>query len=121
MKLMNVNGISLLAQTGWTIGTIVLIVVGVILLVILLIMAQFFRLWLQAFMSNADVAITDLIGMRLRKVDSTVIVLSKIQLVKAGIHDISVNDLECHYLAGGRVTNVVRAMIAANRAVLDLN
>jgi uncharacterized protein YqfA (UPF0365 family) len=119
---MSTNNLSFLAQSsGWNIYTIALIVIGVVMLVILLIMAQFFRLWLQAYMSNADVAITDLIGMRLRKVDSTSIVLSKIQLVKAGIHDITVNDLESHYLAGGRVINVVRAMIAANRAVLDLN
>jgi uncharacterized protein YqfA (UPF0365 family) len=82
---------------------------------------QFFRLWLQAFMSNANVGMTDLIGMRLRKVDATTIVLAKIQLVKAGIHDITTNDLESHYLAGGRVPNVTRAMIAANRAVLDLD
>ncbi len=115
---MTMNSLPLLGQSPWMIGMIIL---GVIVLVILLIIAQFFRLWLQAFMSNADVGIADLIGMRLRKVDPMVIVLSKIQLVKAGIHDITVNDLESHYLAGGRVTNVVRAMIAANRAVLDLN
>ena len=110
-----------LAQAGWTIGTIILIVVGVIALVLLLIIAQFFRLWLQAFMSNAGVGITDLIGMRLRKVDPHLVVIAKIELVKAGIHDISVNDLESHYLAGGRVRNVSRAMISANRAAIELD
>ncbi|MBI4716330.1 MAG: flotillin-like protein FloA [Planctomycetes bacterium] len=97
------------------------VVVGLILLVALLIIAQFFRLWLQAFMSNADVSLAELIGMRLRKVDAGTIVHCKIQLVKAGLHDITTNDLESHYLAGGRVPNVARAMIAANRAVLDLD
>ncbi len=92
-----------------------------VLLTILFIIAQFFRLWLQAFMSNADVGMFDLIGMRLRKVDATTVVLCKIQLVKAGLQDISTNDLESHYLAGGRVPNVSRAMIAANRAVIDLD
>ncbi|UCC32479.1 MAG: flotillin-like protein FloA [Phycisphaerales bacterium] len=110
-----------LAQAGWSIGWIVAVVVGVIAFVILLIIAQFFRLWLQAYMSNADVRLFDLIGMRLRKVDLGTVVLAKIQLVKAGIHDVTVNDLESHYLAGGRVVNVSRAMIAANRAVLDLD
>jgi len=104
---------------SWTVG--ILIVVGLILLVMLFIVAQFFRLWLQAFMSNAGVGLTDLIGMHLRKVDKPTIVLARIQMVKAGIHDVSVNDLESHYLAGGRVPNVTRAMIAANRAVLDLD
>lgn len=100
---------------------IVVIIVGLILVVVLLVVAQFFRLWLQAFMSNAGVGLTDLIGMRLRKVDATTVVLCKIQMVKAGIHDIDTNDLESHYLAGGRVPNVTRAMIAANRAAIDLD
>jgi uncharacterized protein YqfA (UPF0365 family) len=114
---------SVLAQQGsnWSIGLIVLIVVGIVGLVVLFIVAQFFRLWLQAFMSNADVSLFDLIGMRLRRVDPGIIVIAKIQLVKAGIHEISVNDLESHYLAGGRVTNVSRAMIAANRAAIELD
>lgn len=109
------------AGSGFPIAWVVLIVVGIILLVLLFIIAQFFRLWLQAYMSNADVSLFDLIGMRLRKVDPMTIVLCRIQLVKAGIHDVSVNDLESHYLAGGHVSNVTRAMIAANRATIDLD
>jgi len=100
----------------WIIGG----VGAVILLAFLFIIAQFMRLWLQAFMSNAGVRMSDLIGMYLRKVEMTTVVFAKIQLVKSGIHDITVNDLESHYLAGGRLGNVTRAMIAANRAVLDL-
>ena len=88
---------------------------------LLVLMAQFFRLWIQAYMSNAGVAFFDLIGMRLRKVDVSTIVLAKIQLVKAGIQDMSVNELESHYLAGGRVINVSRALIAASRAALELD
>ena len=108
------------AQTSnfwWIFGAIGAVVIVVLLFVI----GQFFSLWLQAFMSNASVSIWDLIGMRLRKVDPRTIVIGKIQLVKAGIHDISPNDLESHYLAGGRVQNVIRAIISANRAVLELD
>ena len=113
---------SLIAQTDTGTGWIIIwVIVGLVVLTILLIIAQFFRLWLQAFMSKAKVGFADLIGMKLRKVDLSTIVLAKIQLVKAGLHDISTNDLESHYLAGGRVVNVSRAMIAANRAVLDLD
>ncbi len=115
------NVYPLMAQTAsnvWWIGGVIL---AVIALVLLFVVGQFFSLWLQAFMSNASVSIWDLIGMRLRKVDPRIIVLGKIQLVKAGIHDITTNDLESHYLAGGRVPNVSRAIIAANRAVLDLD
>ncbi|MCO6435498.1 MAG: flotillin-like protein FloA [Phycisphaerae bacterium] len=94
---------------------------GVIILAVFVVVAQFFRLWLQAYMSNAGVRMTDLIGMHLRKVEMTAVVFAKIQLVKSGIDDVSVNDLESHYLAGGRLSNVTRAMIAANRAVLALD
>ncbi len=118
---MSLTAPSALAQVSWSFGWIVAVVAGVVAFVILLIVAQFFRIWLQAYMSNADVKLFDLIGMRLRKVDLGTVVLAKIQLVKAGIHDVTVNDLESHYLAGGRVTHVTRAMIAANRAVLDLD
>ena len=111
---------SLMAQVGG--GMIVLwIIVGVVVLTVFLVVAQFFGLWLQAFMSRARVGFGELIGMKLRKVHLTTIVQAKIQLVKAGLQDISTNDLESHYLAGGRVVNVSRAMIQANRAVLDLD
>jgi uncharacterized protein YqfA (UPF0365 family) len=104
---------------GWTM--IVVIVAGLVMIVMLLLVAQFFRLWLQAYMSGAGVSMADLIGMRLRKVDASMIVLAKIQLIKAGILDTTTNDLESHFLAGGRVYNVARAMIAANRALIELD
>lgn len=98
---------------------IVLIIVGFIALIGLLIIGKFFKLWLQAKLSRADVKFSELIGMWLRKVDSRTIVLSRIMAVQAGV-DISQRDLESHYLAGGRVPNVVRALIAANRANIAL-
>jgi uncharacterized protein YqfA (UPF0365 family) len=115
------DGMTVAQSPGWSGWWIVAGIAGVITLVILLVVAQFFRLWLQAYMSSAGVRITDLIGMYLRKVEMTTVVFAKIQLVKSGIHDMSVNDLESHYLAGGRLSNVTRAMIAANRAVLNLD
>jgi uncharacterized protein YqfA (UPF0365 family) len=96
-------------------------IIIVVLLVIFAVIAQFFGLWLQAFMSRAGVGFTDLIGMRLRKVDSRTVVLSKIQLVKAGIAEVTLNDLESHFLARGSVPHVVNAMVAANRANLNLD
>jgi uncharacterized protein YqfA (UPF0365 family) len=102
-------------------------VIGVTLLVILLItvfvffllVMKFFRLWLQAKLSRADVKFSELIGMWLRKVDIRIIVLSKITAIQAGL-SLTTRDLESHYLAGGRVPNVVRALIAANRANIEL-
>ena len=91
----------------------------VVFFVLIAIVAQFFNLWLQAYMSNASVSILSLIGMRLRKVDARIVALSRIRAVKAGI-DISVNDLETHYLAGGHVPSVINALIAADRAKIEL-
>jgi len=112
---------AILAQLGgdtlFYVGVAVLLIVCLVAIFIFL---QFFGLWLQAYMSGANVTIWDLIGMRLRKVDMRTITLSKIQLVKAGIHSISTNDLESHYLARGRVPNVVNALVAAVRANIDL-
>jgi len=96
------------------------IILAVFLIVLLFVLAQFFGLWLQAFMSNASVSLADLIGMRFRKVDARIVVLSKIRAVKAGLN-ISTNDLETHYLAGGRVPDVITALIAADRARISLD
>ena len=65
------------------------------------------------------VGIFELIGMRFRKVNPNTIVISRIQAVRAGL-DLTTQDLETHFLAGGRPVNVVRALIAANRAEIDL-
>jgi len=119
---MNTFVSSTLAQLSVSLAfSIVLGVVGLILLALFAVFAMFFRLWLQAYMSNANVTFYDLIGMRLRRVELTTVVLAKIQLVKSGIHDMTVNDLESHFLAGGHVMHVTRALIAANRAALELD
>jgi len=100
------------------IGGIILAVIAV--LVFLLLVLKYGGLWLQARLSGAKVSIPQLIGMSLRKVNSRLIVVNRITALRAGVH-VSTEDLESHYLAGGRVSNVVRAMIAANRANIDLS
>ncbi|MCB9845645.1 MAG: flotillin-like protein FloA [Phycisphaeraceae bacterium] len=102
-----------------TVLIVVLVVVLLIVLALVVIVGQFINLYIQALLSNAKVKLLDMIAMRLRKVDVRTIVFSRIRAVKAGIN-ISTNQLETHYLAGGRVLNVVNAMIAADRAKIDL-
>jgi len=111
----------LLAQTtdGLPWGVVVSAILAILAIALLVLLWQFVGLWIQAFMSNAGVTMLDLIGMKFRKVDARSIVLSKIRAVKAGL-DISTNDLETHYLAGGRVQNVISSLIAADRARIDL-
>jgi uncharacterized protein YqfA (UPF0365 family) len=102
-------------------GAIVLIaIISIVALVAILLIVKFARLWLQAYFSRADVRLSELIGMWLRRVDARTIVLSKITAIQAGLK-LTTKDLESHYLAGGRVPNVVRALVAANRANIDLS
>lgn len=93
---------------------------GILVIIVLFMIGQFFSLWVQALVSGARVRLVDLIMMKFRKVDPRTIVYNRISAKKAGL-EISTNQLESHYLAGGRVTVVVRAMIAADKAKIDLN
>ena len=102
------------------VGVALLVIILLVAIVFLLLFLKFFRLWLQAKLSRADVKFAELIGMWLRKVDTMVIVRSKITAIQAGL-TLTTRDLESHYLAGGRVPNVVRALVAANRANIDLS
>tara|TARA_E500000318_G_scaffold8683_3_gene8041 strand:+ start:31447 stop:32445 length:999 start_codon:yes stop_codon:yes gene_type:complete len=103
----------------------VYIVIGIVALIVVLgvlaVLLTYFNLWIQAYLSKAKVSIFSIIGMRFRKVNPQVIVINKIKLVKAGIDSIKTDDLEGHYLAGGNVTNVVSAVIAAWHANIELD
>jgi len=92
---------------------------AIVVIILLFIIGQYISLWFQALLSGARVRLVDLIMMRFRKVDPKTIVFNRISAKKAGL-DISTDNLEAHYLAGGRVTNVVRALIAADKAKIDL-
>ncbi|MBK7404862.1 MAG: flotillin-like protein FloA [Phycisphaerales bacterium] len=96
-----------------------IIVVALFFVVVLFLVGQFINLYVQALLSNARVRLLDLIGMRLRKVDIRTVVFSRIRAVKAGL-EISTAQLETHYLSGGRVPNVISAMIAARNARIEL-
>lgn len=76
-------------------------------------------LWISSLAANVKVSIFNLIGMRLRRVVPSRIVLPLIKAIKAGL-TLSVNQLEAHYLAGGNVDSVVNALIAAERAGMEL-
>ena len=76
-------------------------------------------LWISAMAAGVPVGIHTLIGMRLRRVVPSKIVLPLVKANKAGL-DMNVNQLEAHYLAGGDVDRVVDALIAAHRAAMAL-
>ncbi len=91
----------------------------IVAIVAFVVFARYFRLWIQSVTTGAGIGIFDLLGMTFRKVNPTVIVRSKIMAVQAGLGEdtgITSKALEAHYLAGGRVPLVIRAIIAANKA-----
>lgn len=77
------------------------------------------RVWIAATFSGAPVSILQLIAMRLRRVNPSIIVDARISAIKAGL-DVSADDLESHYLAGGHVRVVINALISASKANIDL-
>ena len=93
-------------------------------IIIIAVIALFFNfvplgLWISAIAAGVNVGIFNLIGMRLRRVPASQIVLPLIKANKAGM-DVNVNQLEAHYLAGGNVDRVIDALIAAHRAQIPL-
>ena len=103
----------------YMIAVVVAVIVLFVLLIIVAVFANYFRLWIQSFLTGAGITIWDLIGMTFRKVNKDVIVKSKIMAVQAGLDEdqgITSKALEAHYLAGGNVPLVIRSLIAANKA-----
>lgn len=108
---------------GQNSNNVMWIVIGIVLFVIFtfifLVIARFFRLWVQSVMTGAGIGLRDLLRMTFRKVDPAVITQAKIMAVQAGLDEstgITSSSLEAHYLAGGNVPLVVRSMIAARKA-----
>ena len=100
------------------------VVVFLAILVFLAVFARYFGLWIQSKTTKAGIGFVNLVMMSIRKVNPTVIVRSKIMAVQAGLtqhYPISTRALEAHYLAGGNVPNVIRALVAAHRAKIDLD
>jgi uncharacterized protein YqfA (UPF0365 family) len=113
-----------LGQTGFPsippeVWTALLVAVFVIGLIIFAVFARYFRLWIQSVTTGAGISIFDLLGMTFRKVNPAVIMRCKIMAVQAGLDEttgLTSKSLEAHSLAGGNVSQVIRALIAANKA-----
>ena len=103
-----------------TVTNIILIIIALAILVLFYFVGSAISLWIQALVSGARVSLISIVFMRFRKVPPKLIVNVKIMAVKAGL-DISTNDLESHFLAGGDVMRVAQALIAADKASIELN
>ncbi|MDT0744356.1 flotillin-like protein FloA [Mammaliicoccus sciuri] len=102
-------------------GLIVFVIIAVILIVLLMILFSFVPvgLWISAIAAGVKVGIGTLVGMRLRRVSPRRVINPLIKAHKAGLA-LTTNQLESHYLAGGNVDRVVDAIIAAQRAEINL-
>jgi len=105
------------------VGSLILMALGVIgvvvMLIVFFVVISFINIWIQARMTGAPVSFLTLLSMRLRRVPIGLVVQSRITAVKAGL-PLTTDQLEAHYLAGGDVNQVVRALIAAEKANLNL-
>ncbi len=100
-------------------GVYVLITLGSIILLWILFYLIPVGLWFQALVSGVRISLLQLIFMRWRKVPPSVIVRAMIEADKAGMK-LNRDGLEAHYLAGGRVEQVVHALVSASKANIDL-
>ena len=93
---------------------------GIVLFFIILFSIVPVGLWISAIAAGVRVSLTSLVAMRLRRVPPHRIILPLIKADKADIADVSQDQLEAHYLAGGNVDRVVDALIAADKARIAL-
>jgi uncharacterized protein YqfA (UPF0365 family) len=119
-------------EPGLTGNFVVIVLIGLAVIACLCLFiaaiafAAYGKQWFRAYMSSADLSMLSLVGMGFRQVNSSVIVQAKIMAAQAGLdinrkNGISTQRLEAHYLAGGNVTNVILAIIAAHRAGIPLD
>ncbi len=100
--------------------TIVSIIAGFAALICLFVIFSFINTWLKALLAGAPVSFLTLVAMKLRGVPYGMIVDSRIMAVKAGL-DLTINQLEEHYLADGHLIPTIQALIASEKAGMDLS
>jgi len=99
---------------------IVIVPILLVLLVLGFVVISFFNTWLKAMLAKAPVGFLNIIAMKLRGVPYGLVVDARITAVKAGV-DLSTDDLEAHFLAGGNLIPTVQAIIAAMKAGISLD
>ncbi len=101
---------------------IMLLVIVIAAIIFLFVFLYFvpINLWITAIFSGVRVGLFELVFMRIRKVPPSIIVGSMITATKAGLK-VTTNELETHFLAGGNVPNVIKALISADKANISLS
>jgi len=97
------------------------VVLALAFLAFLFVFLRYANLYVRSVLTRAGVGLFDMVAMSLRRVGPASIVNARVNLVQARIADVDKRDLEAHLLAGGNVMRVVRALIAADRAGIELD
>lgn len=113
LKIININVMTM------EITLFVIIAIAIVALSVFFYYVPFF-LWISARVSGVNISLLQLFLMRIRKVPANVITQALIEAHKAGLSEITRDDLEAHYLAGGNVVKVVHALVSAAKANIDL-
>ncbi|MDE6117374.1 MAG: flotillin-like protein FloA [Duncaniella sp.] len=100
--------------------TLILILIAAIIVLCIFFYYVPFFLWISARVSGVRISLMQLFLMRIRQVPASIIVRALIEAHKAGLNDVTRDDLEAHYLAGGNVEKVVHALVSASKANIDL-
>ncbi|MFD2161046.1 flotillin-like protein FloA [Paradesertivirga mongoliensis] len=100
--------------------SLLLTVIGSIIALFIFFYILPINLWFTAQLSGVRVSLLNLFLMRLRKVSPSLVVNAMITSTKAGLN-LTSNDIETHYLAGGNVNNVIKALISADKANIPLD
>lgn len=100
--------------------TLIITIVGGIIAFFVLIYLLPVNLWFTAQLSNVRISLINLVLMRLRKVPPALVTNAMITSTKAGLR-ITSNEIETHYLAGGNVNKVIKALISADKANIPLD
>ena len=112
----------LIADSGMgAVTALVIALIAIVAVLIIFVGIIPIPLWIAAIFSGVRVSLFSLVGMRLRRVPPGVILNALIQSKKAGLIDVDSQSLEAHYLAGGNVFRVVHALVAADKAKINLS
>ena len=112
----------LIADSGMgAVTALVIALIAIVAVLIIFVGIIPIPLWIAAIFSGVRVSLFSLVGMRLRRVPPGVILNALIQSKKAGLTDVDSQSLEAHYLAGGNVFRVVHALVAADKARINLS
>jgi len=103
------------------IKVVLYVLLALAFLAFLFVFLRYANLYVRSILTRAGVGLFDMVAMSLRRVSPATIVNARVNLVQARITEIDKRDLEAHFLAGGNVTRVVRALIAADRAGIELD